>query len=842
MLIGRQRELAQCARVFGEGRALAVVGEAGVGKTALVRAAAAAGGHRLVEAGAFSTLSWMPFLPLRGALGHDPGGADPAFVARELEHRLVNAVLLLDDLHWADEQTRAVVPLLAGRVTLAATLRRDDPSAAGLLVDLERWGVQRLEVEPLGDADAAELLRSLRRDLSRAAATAIVHRAGGNPLLLEELSHGDSSAESLERSLFARIHAHGAGVREDLELLALAGRPLAQTELPSGVLAATGLVRAEDGRTAFRHPLLREIVVARIPDDRRRALHERLARIVVDPGEAARHHAAAGERELAYGRAIEAVLASQRPGERADHLEIAASCVDGTEADMLRVQAAASLVEAGRFAAADRLLDDVQSNEESLRAEMCLLRARGAVENNDLDRARALLGEGVVLAPDASRGVGLSLAIERLELDLVEGTAAATLTAAADLLARAQPNRADAARLHALRGKARRLGGDAAWHDDIDRALRLSRDASAVGIECQIAETSISPLFHEGGLRDAVHLSRAMTARVADLRLAGWERRFRTRTAWLLMHGGRYRRAHDEAESLLTEALEWDRYLVTYVAAQVSIDLGLFGRAETLVEGLFEQAEAGHDRLRQALWTRADFLAASGHPREAVAVADDLLERFPHVTSTFAHVTRAWALVDLEREFRPPAVPPERHPVRLLAGAVPELTAIALLSCGRPADAAPLFVQAAGQWHNQHERGRLRCVWAEGEALRRAGDPAALSSLERAERLAAAYGNASVLARVHRSLRLAGARRSAPRGQAGGGLTVREREMLGLAGGGLTNTEIAARLGVTRPTVARTIQNARRKLGAETRGQAAARARAAEVGDEPDSARRGPRP
>ena len=824
MLVGRKHELEQCALALDNGRALAIVGEAGVGKTALVRAAVADRPQRLVEAGAFATLSWMPYLPLRRVLGHDPGEADPAFVARELESCLGGATLLLDDLHWADGQTRAVVPLLVGRVALATTIRRDEPSSAELLASLDAWGMQRLEIEPLGLEYARELLHELRPDLTPAEAMTIARRAGGNPLLLEELSRGGKAAKSIERSLFARIHAHDDAVRECLELLALAGRPLDAGMVPVEALDATGLVHLEGGRIRFRHPLLGEIIAARVPASRRTMLHARLARLVTDPGEAARHHLRAEEKTLAYERALDAVLASRRPGERADHLEIAASCVTGAEADLLRMRAAAALVEAGRFADSDRLLDAVQSDEPLLRAEACLLRARGALENNDLDRVRELLDEGCALASDASNGIGLALATERLELDLADETAATTLSASAALLARAEGQGAEVARLLGLHGKARRHTGDPGWYDNIRDALRISRDAGAVGIECQIAESAISPLFHEGGLREAVGLARSMGARVSELRLARWERRFRTRAAWLLMHSGRYRQARDEAEALLGESLEWDRYLVTYVAAQVSVDLGLFDRASELVDELFQQAEAGHDRLRQALWARADLLAASGRPREAIETADDLLAQFPHVASTFTQVTRAWALFELDREVEPPPASVEHHAVRLLAGAIPELNAVALTSIGRPDEAVPLFAEAAELWHAHHERGRLRCAWARGEALRRAGRTSeAVTVLERAERLSRAYGNAPICARVERSFRLAGVRRSARRGRAADGLTVRERELLALAGMGMTNAEIARRLGVSRPTVARTLQNARRKLGAKTRAQAAAK-------------------
>jgi DNA-binding CsgD family transcriptional regulator len=80
-------------------------------------------------------------------------------------------------------------------------------------------------------------------------------------------------------------------------------------------------------------------------------------------------------------------------------------------------------------------------------------------------------------------------------------------------------------------------------------------------------------------------------------------------------------------------------------------------------------------------------------------------------------------------------------------------------------------------------------------------------------------------ARVRRSLRLAGVRASGvTRTQvlAAGGLTGRERELVALVELGLTNVEIARRLGLGRPTVARILASAMTKLGVSSRAQLAA--------------------
>jgi DNA-binding CsgD family transcriptional regulator len=541
------------------------------------------------------------------------------------------------------------------------------------------------------------------------------------------------------------------------------------------------------------------------------------------PGEAARHHAAAGERSLAHEAALAAAAEEAPPGELAAHLEVAASCSDGADAQVLRQRAAALLVQVGRFAAAESLLDLVQSGSARVQAEVCLLRGRAAVGDHDLDRAGACFASGRALARSAGSPVALELEVEALALELelyADAVAATVLDAALDLPVPAAGSAAVPAALHALIGQARRLLGEPGWEDDTARSLAAARRAGATGDECRIAETTIGALFHEGAAPRARRLARTYRSRSAELRLASWERRFRTRAAWLSMHGGRYPHAHDEAERLLTEPLEWERFLVVYVAAESAVDLGLHDRASELLAELYVLSTSGHERLRQALWVRADVELWSGRPAAALATVDELLARFPHEQSTFARLTRAWACVETGVDPGSASIGPT---VPLLAAAPTELLALSSLYRGEDEAAARLFADAASVWRGQHERGRLRCAWAAGEALRRAGrTDSALIQLERAERLVEAYRQRPILSRVHRSLRLLGARRSSERSAGRHGLTAREAEILGLVGEGRSNAEIARRLGLGRPTVDRLVASATGKLGARTRLQAAA--------------------
>ena len=477
----------------------------------------------------------------------------------------------------------------------------------------------------------------------------------------------------------------------------------------------------------------------------------------------------------------------------------------------------------GSFAAAEQLLDAVHEDDpEFRRRSACSERERQSATTTSTAASHSSLKPSLLVSGSGTQ-VEVDLVVEQITVELEiddEKVAEPVLAKAWRLLSFAETDGFDVAAVLAVIGRARRLLGEADWEDDIDRALAAARREGATGIECRTAESTVGALFHEGAAPRARRLAHTYVDRARDLRLGSWERRFRTRAAWLAMHGGRYRRAFEEAETLRAEELEWERFLVTYVAAESAIDLGLHGRARELLADLYLLTTTGYERLRQALWVRADAELWSGRPRESLAAADELIARFPDEASAFARVTRAWACVDLGIDPGAPMIDP---PIRLLAGVRPELEALELLAAGADAEAAARFRDAATAWRGQHERGRLRCAWAEGEALRRAGrTDEALERLLRAERLIEAYGQVPLSGRVRRSLRLAGAPRPAARGAGAHGLTTREEEILALVGDGLSNSEIARRLGLGRPTIERHIATATTKLGAHSRLQAAA--------------------
>ena len=128
-MIGRETELQALASAIAAGEPLALVGEAGVGKTTLARTAVADSGRRLMEGGALATLSWMPYMPVARALGRAVPAGDEVHLATVIRHAVGDGVLFLDDLHWAGRETRRLLPLLAGRLAIVAAIRSGDPTS-----------------------------------------------------------------------------------------------------------------------------------------------------------------------------------------------------------------------------------------------------------------------------------------------------------------------------------------------------------------------------------------------------------------------------------------------------------------------------------------------------------------------------------------------------------------------------------------------------------------------------------------------------------------------------------------------------------------------------------------
>jgi len=333
----------------GRGRSLFIVGEAGLGKTTMVeRARAGSGGDFKTSIGRGDAAeSSLPFgiidQALRGLGFRSPGqtriGRRTAVQARAarlyaalqfLEALPSPTLLLLDDLHWADEDSLALLAFLCRRISnlpiaLIGTLRPWPQSALDTVGPLTDDGEATLEqLRPLSDAGAAQMLSDRAGGkISPSSARRAARLAGGNPLLLEQVassvrrggdlpeSGGDvaTTRAALLRARFIgasaeeRRYAQAAGVLGSRFRPAIASA-MAEVTAAEGdraleALSRGGLFKVDaPGWAQFAHPLLRQVVYDEIPPPVRAGWHAAAFRLLVaggaDPAEAAEHAARAG--------------------------------------------------------------------------------------------------------------------------------------------------------------------------------------------------------------------------------------------------------------------------------------------------------------------------------------------------------------------------------------------------------------------------------------------------------------------------------------------------------------------------------------------------------------------
>ena len=294
-------------------------------------------------------------------------------LARALQRQPL--VLVIEDAHWIDASTAAVVSQLAHGLRAAAVLivltyrPEDEPAARALrelLVALSRDPAPRLlELGPLSAADVLLQMTAIGgSEPAPGHARLLVERAEGNPLYVEELlasGAADGVPATLREAVLLRLDAVDAPTRELLQLASLAGRRVHHDLLATafgrddaelevalrGALRAGLLERHGDARYAFRHALVRDAIAGELLPSERQRMHRVLARCIdaapglagSGPGAAegalARHWLGAGDQERALSASLGAAGIAEgapAPAEAAEHLERCLELWDEVEA------------------------------------------------------------------------------------------------------------------------------------------------------------------------------------------------------------------------------------------------------------------------------------------------------------------------------------------------------------------------------------------------------------------------------------------------------------------------------------------------------------------------------
>jgi DNA-binding CsgD family transcriptional regulator/tetratricopeptide (TPR) repeat protein len=807
-----------------------VVGEGGVGKSALVTVAARASGRRAWAGSALAVMCVRRLWPLGEALGGVALSGDVEAVAAHVESVVGPDLLVVDDVHLADEATVDVLCALVHRVAVLAAARPDSlrPQAAGPnsaepegpVGRLTACGFEPISLAPLSDDQAAALTRALAPDLPESRISEVVVGAGGLPLLVQFLSGRDADAP-LGRDLVPDIRGLSRPAFHSALRLSLSGAPMAADGSTQDLVAAGVAAVGVGGTVAIRHALVSDAVVAAAERSAVVQAHLDLAAAASDPAVAAQHWSAAGEAEQATAVALAEASESEALVDRARLLALAARCAPESARKGHALEAAAALSEAGLHAEVVDILDGIDGGltEDSTQARACLLRARAQWHAGDSSAAVSYAREGLARVDRANPRLdprieaSLLVALVRAEA-LSSGITEqhdAQLARAAELLGEGSGR----AGLLSVVGIIEYLrdGGVDAWEAG-RRAALLEGDVDSL-MRC----SNNVIMWHEsvGDPGVGLELAFEMAADAEGRGLAEWRSQFQAMAANLLYHGGRYEQALTLLEAVESVALDpRTRRQAQICHASLLIDLGLLDAASALVPALPTSGSGDWMHNDSVHYLHAALAHAAGRPQRALSLIQQLSELGSSSGDilTFLLPVRAWAEHDLGL---PVTVMPDPDHLPVVHGLVLEARGVALLAAD-PGAASTLLAEAADVGARWTFAPSLRARWGAAEALRLAGSSEAVPQLLAVEEVAAAAGLEPLLARVHRSLRLVGVARSARRAPDRSGLlTERERHVLDLVAGGATYAEIARRLGVGRPTVRRLLDNARTKLGTGNR-------------------------
>jgi DNA-binding CsgD family transcriptional regulator/tetratricopeptide (TPR) repeat protein len=746
------------------------------------------------------------------------------------------ALLVVEDVHWADDATLDLLRFVGRRIDatrslVIVTYRADEvPSRPGLrqvLGDLATApGCRRLDLELLTPDGVRRLAEGHALDPDRLHAV-----TGGNPFYVTEVLATEtwSVPATVSDAVLSRVQRLGPAARVAVAVVAVepsgmdVAEALAIGASRSGLddAVASGILQVEDRLLRFRHELARLAVA------------EGSA-----PGAAAGHHAAAL-------RHLEGLGAD--PARLAHHAERAG------DADAVRrwaTLAASQAMAAGATREASAQLERALRFEPPGTLEEADLRRDHALQLRSLDRFAEALVEHerereVRLGLGDDAGAVIALAdISTTLWNLGRGEDAyRTMAAAFDESGRLPPGRHTAVVL-----------AEQAFSDMLarrDSAVTVAEQAVGLVNSDDDPRTLSMALNALGSARICVRQDIGGIDDLERARRIGLEQRsVRMASVAGVNLGsalGEIRR-HDLAGPYLEEAIEFAgehdidtnrRYCQAWLA-RVRFEQGRWSDADALLSGELEHDAIGPISMIVADTVRGRLRARRGDPGltqpldhawELATATGDLQRLWPVVAG---RVEAAWLagpvprelITDLARVLELAAGSGVRHAIGEL-GFWSWKLGVQDSPLGDGA-AAPFAAHVAGEWRGACEEwDRLEAPYEAAWALADAGDePMLREALDRFM----ALGAGPMAQRVRRELRALGAldipkapRRASPAPAGGtGALTGREREVLAHVAEGLSDREIASRLYLSTKTVGHHVSSILRKLDVRSRTEAAA--------------------
>ena len=834
---------AHTAAGSGHGRAVGISGEPGIGKTALVqRFLADLGDGARVLVGACDDLSIArplgAFRDLAGGVSPELGdalaaGAPPHeiqdLLMQELERAPRPTVLVLEDVHWADNATLDSLTVLGRRIgalpALLVTTHRTGEAPPGHPLHAALGAVRAEDSELI---ELAPLSRDAVTSLTGENADEVYAVTRGNPFYVTELLASRQVAElppSVANAVLARTSRLDDDARRLVELVSVVPNRVSTSVLDSvspGWAAAAEeperrqLLELEDGHVRFRHELARNAVRTAIPAATRRRLHSEVLGALVaaaaDPADIVHHAEAAGADEVVGEYALIAArraAAFESNREAYSHYRRAADFVDRLQpverADLLEELATAAYM-VGNLEQAFEAVRGAISIHGQLGDQAALGRC-----TRELSRFHWFAGEG---APARSKAVeaitileplGESIELARAcsgvsQLAMLADDGEEALSWGRRALELATQLGDDATRAHAVVNmacakvqldpgevgallEAHRLANAAGEREDATRALG------------NLGYVLMSWAMPEPSLR---YLRQALEyAETHEVHM--YVSYVKTGLAWMRLRAGEW----DDAERAACGEIARGRTIVQLLAktvlAELTVRRGDDDAGDRLAE-LEKHADraAEPQRLMPVLELQTE-LALTGRGPILAERFELLAERMRQnggLRGRFAVRLAGWAAVagmDIELDWTP---------------------------------SGPYAAMMRRDWQAAaDEFGELG--WDYDRALMLSlldEEPALADAIEIARRLGAEPLTRRVADRMRElELRVPSGPRRATRDNPAG-LTARQLEVVALITEGLTNAEIAERLVVSQRTAEHHVAAVLTKLGATTRREAAKRA------------------
>jgi DNA-binding CsgD family transcriptional regulator/tetratricopeptide (TPR) repeat protein len=819
-------------------------GEAGIGKTVLLREFAKRQNQARVLWGACDALfTPRPLAPLHdvalqteGALlaaFNSPANPSVVFASALAELGRERTLLVFEDMHWADEATLDLLTFLGRRMdrtrTLLVASYRDDEVGERhplrlVIGGLPRVATFRMSLAPLSEASVAWLARQAGRPSKD------LHSiTGGNPLFVTEVLAAavDTVPATVRDAVLARAARLSTVARALAELICIIPGRTESWLLEHGAKSdeaaiegclSIGLLRHDDGSIGFRHELVRRALEDTLAPRRRQQLHARVLETLETrpdiPAARLAHHADGarnGTQVLRY-----APLAAAQAAAVGAHREAAAHYQAALRyADALPANERAQLLE--RLSYECYLTSDNERALDAQRAALDIWRAQGErlKEGNalrSLSRLNWFVGntaqadkysdDAIAALESLPSSPELALAyVSRADLAMEAHQAETTIESAQRAIALAElwGNKEVLCDALASLGTMRLIIGDTQGWVDLNRLLQL---ALAQGLQKQVASAYANLAAMAVSRRQYEQASGYLQAGLAycedhDLEfLAPYILAYRAR---MRFEQGDWNAASEDVEAVLRHPRT---AVITRIPALRTLAHLRVRRGDPDTSGPIQEARAlaGPEPVLQ----RAGMLALVC--AEAAWLADDREGTIREVLSVY----------EVARQTRDPRMNGE------LAAWLFRTGALSL----QPGDISePYALEITGDWQAAANAWRmLGCPYEHASLLSMYGreddQRQALAIFEQ-------LGAAPAARALRRQMRERGIRRI-PRGvrtstrRNGFGLTRREAEILSLLSEGLRTSLIATRLCVSPKTVEHHVSAILAKLGVSSRAEAVA--------------------